>query len=118
MSVILAHKGAPCMPPIVNGITFSPLGEDDIWVGEASEEQAVALTRNPAFNRYGGALAPAKIPSPDPDVLAAQQAADAAEAAAREAEAAEALAASEVAAKEAEALAAESRLAAVSGKKK
>ncbi len=118
MSVILAHKGAPCMPPVVNGVNFSPLGEDDIWVGECSEEQAGALTRNPAFTRYGGALAPASTQSLDPEVLAAQQAAEAAEAAAREAEAAETLAESEAASKEAQARAAESNLAAVSSKKK
>lgn len=54
--VIVAHKGIPCTPPIVDGVEFFPLGEDDIYVAECSEETAAHITRIPAFVRYGGGL--------------------------------------------------------------
>lgn len=52
--VVIAHRGMPCDPPIIDGVEFRPLGEDDVWVAECSEELAADLTRIPAFTRYGG----------------------------------------------------------------
>lgn len=54
--IIVAHKGIPCTPPVVDGVEFLPLGEDDIYVGECSEEVAAHITRIPEFVRYGGGL--------------------------------------------------------------
>jgi len=82
--VIVAHKGKPCTPPVIDGLVFIPLGEDDIWVSEGSEEQVADLTRNPAYSRYGGGL-PFPV-STDPEAAAAEAAA--AQAAADEAAAA------------------------------
>lgn len=53
--VILAHIGAPCDPPIVNGVSFHHT-EGTLWLGETDEETAQLLTRVPAFRRYGGKL--------------------------------------------------------------
>lgn len=94
--VIVAHLGAPCTPPVVDGIEFVPLEEDGLFVAEVSEEQAADLCRIPAFTRYGGSK---QFPVPsagdvDQQALAAQAAAaqsadEAAQAAADEAALAE-----------------------------
>lgn len=46
----LYHRGAPCHPPIVNGVTFAPSEEHpDHYVGEATPEQAAAFEGVPTF---------------------------------------------------------------------
>lgn len=58
MSLVVAHPGAPCTPPVVNdGIVFCqhPLAPG-IYVAECTEAQAEDLTRIPAFTVFGGTL--------------------------------------------------------------
>lgn len=46
----LYHRGAPCHPPIVNGVAFAPSEEhQDYFVGEATPEQAAAFEGVPTF---------------------------------------------------------------------
>lgn len=53
--VLIAHRGLPCDPPVVEGIPFRAHPEDsDLYLAEVTEEQALDLTRIPAFTRYGG----------------------------------------------------------------
>lgn len=53
--VIIAHRGSPCDPPLVDGVMFASHPEDaGLFLGEATEEQAANLTRIPAFTRFGG----------------------------------------------------------------
>lgn len=62
-TIKIAHKGLPCDPPIVEGVTFAPLGEDDLYVGEATQDQADRLLRIDAFKPYGGKKAPGGPPA-------------------------------------------------------
>lgn len=109
--VIVAHKGIPCTPPLVDGVAFQSLGEDDLWVAECTEEQAADFTRNPAYKRYGGAVALGGRSQAELDAEAAAKAADeaAAKEAAEKAETEAKAAADAAAAKEAEAAAAADR---------
>lgn len=46
----LYHRGAPCHPPVVNGITFAPSEEHpDYHVGEGTEEQIKCFEGVPQF---------------------------------------------------------------------
>lgn len=72
--VVISHLGLPCDPPIVDGITFAPHPDDaNLYIAEVTEEQALDLTRIPAFTRYGGApVVPAVPPAaPNQDAPAA-----------------------------------------------
>lgn len=95
--IIVAHLGAPCTPPIVDGIEFVPLDEDGLFVAEVSEEQAADLCRIPAFTRYGGSKQFPVPPVGDADQQALIAQAAAAAAAAQAADAAAQAAADEAA---------------------
>ncbi len=74
--ITIASKGKPCDPPNVEGVAFTHL-EDDVWIGDATPEQAEILTRLPNMSVYGGAKGKAE-PAQQP--LAQDQAPDQAQA--------------------------------------
>lgn len=59
--VIIAHEGAPCDPPNVEGVVFVP-SEGGLFLGKATEEQAEHLLRIPAFRRFGGDTSKLTLP--------------------------------------------------------
>jgi hypothetical protein len=44
----ISHKGQPCHPPIVDGVTFRHV-KGHLWAGECSDEKAEHLARIPAY---------------------------------------------------------------------
>ena len=55
ISIKIAHFGPPCVPPVVEGVTFEHT-EAGIWVGLAgSQDQVDRLLRLPTFSLVAGA---------------------------------------------------------------
>ena len=61
-TVIIAHQGMPCDPPIVEGYEFKPHPEDEnVFLAEVPEDVAERWIRVEGFKAFGG-----KIPSAPP----------------------------------------------------
>ena len=61
-TVIIAHEGMPCDPPIVEGYEFKPHPEDaNIYLAEVPEEVAERWIRVTGFKAFGG-----KVPTSQP----------------------------------------------------
>ena len=52
-AAIIVHRGMPCDPPTVDGVTFVE-SEEGFWMARVTEEQAQEFTRNPRYTRFGG----------------------------------------------------------------
>lgn len=53
-TIVIVRQGMPFDTPVINGHTFYPLHQDDLWLALVTEEEAAHMTRVPNYSRFGG----------------------------------------------------------------